>query len=132
MCSSSVSNPTGMAIHPRARTPEQRYISLVTSGDGSLGGGFRGGKFRHLEKFQNVADFHVVEICDDHTAFKARTHFAGVVLEPLQRAELRRVNERAVAYDAHLRVAPPPSILHVAARHCSRALDAECVAHFRT
>lgn len=62
--------------------------ALFASGGPGLSGGFGAGNFLDVESFENVADFHVVEIGDAGAAFKAGTNFAGVVLKALERAEL--------------------------------------------
>ena len=41
-----------------------------------------------LEAFEDIADFHVVEIRDAHAALESGAHFAGVFLESPQRTEL--------------------------------------------
>src|ERR1700733_13344 len=92
---------------------------------------FRGAEFGHLEAFQNVADLDVVEIGDAHAALKAGAHFAGIVLEALQRAELRSIDHRAFAHDANLRIALEYAVDDVAARNRAGTLDAERVAYCR-
>jgi len=64
--------------------------SLFAGGGAGTGlrGGFGAGNFLNIESFENVADFHVVEIGDAGAAFKTGTDFAGVVLEAFERAEL--------------------------------------------
>src|SRR5207302_8165333 len=90
-----------------------------------------GAHLGNAEAFQDIADLDVVEIGYARAAFKTGTHFAGIILESLQRVELRRVNHRSVAQHAHLRVAFQDTVDHVTARDRSRAFDAERVAHFR-
>lgn len=64
--------------------------ALFTGGGARAGlrGGFGTGNFLDVESFENVANFHVVEIGDAGTAFKTGTDFAGVVLKAFERAEL--------------------------------------------
>src|SRR5216683_3652822 len=90
---------------------------------GCFFGGFRGAHLRYVEAFENVADFHIVEVGHARAAFESCPHFAGVILEALQRAELRRVNDRAVADHPNLRVALEDAVQDVAARHRARAFD---------
>src|SRR5579863_1740902 len=97
----------------------------------TLSCGFSGRKLGHLEAFQNVADFDVVEVRDADAALKSSAHFARVVLESLQRTQLRRVDHRFVAQYAHLRFALEDAIDDVAASDRTRACDAERVANFR-
>src|SRR6266568_5158524 len=104
MCSSRVSKPTG----------------------------FCGAHFGDVEAFQNVANLDVIEVGHARTAFETRAHFAGVVFEPLQRTQLRRVNNCSVANHANLRFALQNSIDDVAARHRACAFYLERVPHFRT
>src|SRR5438477_7470615 len=125
MCSSRVSRPTGME---RLRKTEKL---LRTAGTLSLRGRFRGADLFHLETFQDIADFDVIEVGDARAALKTGTHFAGVILEALQRAELRGVDHRAVAHNANLRVALENAVHDVASGHRARALDAERIADFR-
>src|SRR5712692_8544731 len=92
-------------------------------------GGLRRRQLLHLEALQDVADLHVVEIGDAGAALEAGANLADVFFEAPQRAELGRVDYHAVAHDAHLRIALEHSVLHIASRNHSGALDAERVAH---
>src|SRR5262249_46463780 len=85
----------------------------------------------HLEAFQDVPNLDIVEIGDPGAALKSSTDFVGIVLEALQRAEPRGVNNRGVAHHADLRVALEHPVEHVASGNRSRTLDAKSVAHFR-
>src|SRR6267154_5337822 len=127
MCSSRVSRPTGM-WHSGGQSGG---LFLAGGGPAALSGGFRGAHLANAEAFQDIADLDVVEISDTCAAFKTSANFAGVILEALQRVELRRIDHRAFTQHAHLRVALQDAIDHVAARNRARALDAERVAHFR-
>src|SRR6202047_2125548 len=126
MCSSRVSRPTGMS-----GSAGQGLQLFARSWRAALRCGFRRAQLRHLEAFQYIADFHIVEIRDSCSTFKAGAHLASIVLEALERAQLRGVNDRSVAHDPHLRVPLEYAVHYVAARHRARALDAERVAHFR-
>src|ERR1700674_4678106 len=126
MCSSRVSRPTGMS-----GSGGQLGGLFLAGGPAALSGGFRGADLGDAEAFQDIADLHVIEIGDSCSAFKTSADFAGVILESLQRVELRRVNHRPVAQHADLRVALQDAIDYVAARNRSCAFDAECIAHFR-
>src|SRR6266404_7423965 len=126
MCSSRVSRPTGMS-----GSGGQLGGLFLAGGPAALSGGFRGAHLANAEAFQDIADLHIVEIGDARAAFKTSTDFAGIILESLQRIELRRVNYRPIAQHADLRVALQDAIDYVAARNRPRALDAERVAHFR-
>src|SRR5439155_12626755 len=99
-------------------------------GPAALSGGFRGAHLADAETFQDVANLDIVEIRHTRSAFKPGANFAGVILESLQRVELRGINYRTFAQHAHLRVALQDAVNHVAARNRSRALDAERVSHF--
>src|SRR5271168_999018 len=59
----------------------------------------------HLEGFDNVAGFHVVEILQRDTAFVTLRDFARVVLEALQRRELAFPYRAPVADQARTRTA---------------------------
>src|SRR5712692_3190820 len=100
MCSSRVSRPTGMC-----GSGGQLGGLFLGGGPAALSGGLRGAHFCNAEAFQDIADLHVVEIGDARAAFKTSADFAGVVLEPLQRAELRSVNHHSFTQHADLRVA---------------------------
>src|SRR5713101_1201762 len=126
MCSSRVSKPTGMS-----GSGGQLGGLFLAGGPAALSGGFRGARLGNAKAFQDIADLHVVEIGDSRAAFKTSAHFACVILESLQRAELRCVNHNSFAQHAHLRVALQDAIDHVAARNRSRTLDPERVAYFR-
>src|SRR5258708_394385 len=126
MCSSRVSRPTGMS-----GSGGQLGGLFLAGGPAALSGGFRGAHLANAEAFQDIADLHIVEISYARAAFETRTDFAGIILESLQRIELRRVDDRPIAQHADLRVALQDAIDHVAARNRPGALDAECVAHFR-
>src|SRR6266849_5763619 len=126
MCSSRVSKPTGMS-----GSGGQLGGLFLAGGPAALSGGFRGARLGNAKAFQDIADLHVVEIGGSRAAFKTSAYFGCVILESLQRAELRCVNHNSFAQHAHLRVALQDAIGHVAARNRSRALDAERVAHFR-
>src|SRR6266436_6266718 len=125
MCSSRVSRPTGMC-----GSGGQSGGLLLSGGPAALSGGFRGTYLRDCETFKDVADLDVIEISNARAAFKTRAYFAGVILEALQRAELRGVNHRTIAQHSHLRLALQDPVDHVAACHRTRALDTERVAHF--
>src|SRR4029077_12594795 len=87
MCSSRVSRPTGIC-----RSGGQLGGLFLAGGPAALSGGFRGAHLGNAKAFQDVADLHIVEIRDARAAFEPSAHFAGVILESLQRAELRRIN----------------------------------------
>src|SRR2546430_6404480 len=92
MCSSRVSKPTGMSS-----SGEQLGGLFLAGGRAGLSGGFCGAHLGNAEAFQYIANFDVVEIGDARAAFKTGAYFAGVILESLQRVELRRVNHRPIA-----------------------------------
>src|SRR6202043_2116185 len=79
---------------------------------------------------QEVADFHVVEVCNARSALKSRAHLAGIILEALQRAELRRVDDRTIAHNANLRVAFEHAVHYVASSDGTCALYAERIPYF--
>src|SRR5713226_19714 len=125
MCSSRVSRPTGMC-----RSGGQLGGLFLTGGPAALSGGFRSAHLGNTEAFQDIADLYVVEIGDARAAFKTGADFAGVILESLQRAELRCVNHRPIAQHADLCIALQDAIHDVATRDRPCALNAERVAHF--
>ena len=57
----------------------------------------RSGFFNGLKGFDDVADLDVVEVFEADAAFVALDHFAGVVLEALEGADLAGVDHHAVA-----------------------------------
>src|ERR1700674_4127221 len=107
ICSSRVSRPTGMS-----GSGGQLGGLFLAGGPAALSGSFCGAHLGNAEAFQDVADLHIVEVRYARAAFKAGTHFAGVVLEALQRAELRRVDHRTIANHANLRVALQHAVDH--------------------
>src|SRR6266849_1458543 len=126
MCSSRVSRPTGMC-----GSGGQLGGLFLTGGPAALSGGFRGTDLRDRETFKDVADLDVIEISNARAAFKTRAYFAGVILEALQRTELRSVNHRTIAQHSHLRLALQDPVDHVAACDRTRSFDSERIAHFR-
>src|ERR1700694_3245244 len=126
MCSSRVSRPTGMS-----GSGGQLGGLFLAGGPAALSGGFRVAHLANAEAFQDIADLHVVEIGDARAAFETSADFTRIILESLQRIELRRVDDRPIAQHADLRVALQDAIHHVTARNRPRALDAERVEHFR-
>src|SRR5438067_1713375 len=84
-----------------------------------------------LERLDDVADFHVVEVREVETAFEAFLHLARIVLEPLERVDRRRVDHRAVADHPRLRAAADDAVCDHAAGDRSDARRLERVAHFR-
>src|SRR6266853_5442528 len=100
MCSSRVSRPTGIS-----GSGGQLGGLFPAGGPAALSGSFCGAHFRYAKAFENVADLYVVEVGHACAALKSGAYFAGVILETLQGAELRRVNHLAIAPHAHLRVA---------------------------
>src|SRR6266852_3307171 len=112
MCSSRVSRPTGMS----GSGGQLGGLSLA-GGTDALSGGFRGAHLGNAEAFQDIADLHVIEIGDARAALKTSADFAGIILEPLQGVELRRVDDRPIAQHADLCVALQDAFDHVAARN---------------
>src|SRR5258708_16854229 len=99
MCSSRVSRPTGMW-----HSGGQSGGLFLAGGPAALSGGFRGAHLANAEAFQDIADLDVVEIGDACAAFKTSANFAAVILEALQRIQLRRIDHRPFTPNAHLRV----------------------------
>src|ERR1700722_14050862 len=111
----------------KVRLPAARGRSGV---DVAFGGGFRGRNLGDLEAFQDIADFHVIEIGDAGAALKSGANFADVVLKALQGAELGGVNHGAVTQHANLTVAFEHAIHDVATGDSAGAFHAESVANF--
>src|SRR5437879_13031779 len=107
MCSSRVSRPTGIS-----GSGGQLRGLFLAGGPSALSGSFCGAHLRHAEAFENVADLYVVEVGNACAALKSRAYLAGVILETLQGAELRRVNYGVVAQHADLCVALQDAIHH--------------------
>src|SRR6267378_5243747 len=126
ICSSRVSKPTGMC-----GSGGQLCGLFLAGGPAALSGSFRGTHLRDRETFEDVADLDVIKISNAGAAFETRAYFAGVILETLQRTELRGINHRTIAQHSHLRVALQDPVDHVAASNRARSLDPERVAHFR-
>src|SRR6266481_9018745 len=83
----------------------------------------------HLEGFDNVVRFHVVEILERDTAFVALRDFARVVLEALQGRELAFPYRAPVADQARAGAADDLAV-HDHASRDSRAGDVENLADF--
>src|SRR5581483_7736855 len=81
-----------------------------------------------LEHLEHVADLDVVEVGEVEAALEALLHLPRVVLEALQRVDRRRVDDRAVADDAHVRAAANDAACHHAARDRPDARGAEGLA----
>ena len=90
------------SMRPSLRRRKLRGAT-VRQGTGRPGHhGLQGGSlFDGLEGFDDVADLDVVEVLQAHAAFVALDHFAGVVLEALEGADLAGVDHHAVAEQAH-------------------------------
>src|SRR5208283_1447709 len=148
MCSSNVSNPTGIcgsepasfkvsfvfgtAASPLARSslsgnspgaacaPEFQFPDLpallAAGGPAALACGFCSTDLLDVETLQNVAHLHVVKIGDSQAAFITGADFADVILEALQGAEFRGIDQRSISQHAHLCVPLHNPIEHVAAR----------------
>src|SRR5260370_32590259 len=69
----------GLATH----APHLRKRTLATGGSAGLGSCFCAAELLHVEGFEDVADFYVVEIGYAYAAFKAGADFARVILEAL-------------------------------------------------
>src|SRR5712692_1232045 len=83
----------------------------------------------HLEGFDNVVRFHVVEILERDTAFVALRDFARVVLEALQRRELAFPYRAPIADQARASAADNLAVDDHASRD-GRAGDVENLADF--
>src|SRR5260370_1153774 len=126
MCSSRVSRPTGIS-----GSGGQLSGLLPTGGPAALSGSFCGAHFRHAKAFENVPDLYVVEVRNACATLKSGAYFTGVILETLQRTELRSVNHGAIAQYAHLRVTLQDAVDHVAAANRTRPFHSHSLAHFR-
>src|SRR5437660_8888745 len=77
-----------------------------TTTSSALAGAPRVQRPRHFldpVRFDEVADLDVVEVLDPDAAFEPFPHFAGVVLEPLQRGQRAVVHLDAAADHPHPR-----------------------------
>src|SRR5713101_8216099 len=83
----------------------------------------------HLEGFDNVVGFHVVEVLERDTAFVALRDFARVILEALQGRELAFPYRAPVADQARASAADNLAVDHHASRD-GRAGDVENLADF--
>src|SRR6202140_4626996 len=97
MCSSRVSKPTGMS----GSRGTDSGLSARRWG-AALRGRFRGAHLCHLEAFQDIANLHIIEIGDARAALEPGAHFAGIVLEALQRTELGGVHLQAEEHTSEL------------------------------
>src|SRR6266852_2815134 len=80
--------------------------------------------------FNHVAFLHVVIVLDVDTALHAVTHFAGIILEPLERPDLALVNLDTIAHEPDFRITFDGAIQHGTARHGADLRHAEGVTHF--
>src|SRR5712664_1420528 len=90
MCSSRVSRPTGMW-----RSGGQTGGLFLAGGPAALSGAFRGAHLGDAELLQDLGYFNVVEMRDAGSAVNTGAHFAGVLLEALERVELVSGNHRS-------------------------------------
>src|SRR5438552_1412357 len=116
------------------RTPTKPLAMAGQRGSAALA---RGGRRRgdlverrpldltRLERLEHVALLDVVEAVEEDAALEPLGDLPRVVLEPLQLRDRRRVDDRAVADDAHPRVAPHDAVGDHAARDRAETRDLE-------
>src|SRR6185437_2169889 len=90
---------------------------------------FRRNPLRH-KRLDHIIRLHVGEVPKGHAAFEATFHLAGIVLEPLQRLDLTRIDDYAIAQQAHFAVSRQHSVQHHAASHVADLGDPENVPDF--
>src|SRR5436309_1438002 len=91
-----------------------------------------GGHLLGRKGLEDVAFLDVAEPVDADAALHAVRHFAGVVLEALERADLALEDLFATAHDFDFRIATDNSILHAAAGDGAHLGNTEDVDDFRT
>src|SRR5579862_3734679 len=84
-----------------------------------------------LEDLEDVAFLHVVETLEEDAALEPFSDLARVVLESLQLRDLRRVDDGAVADDAHVRIAADDAVRDHAACDRAEPRNTEERAHLR-
>src|SRR5215472_8906501 len=82
------------------------------------------------ERLNHIALFDVIEVRDVDAAFHAVADFAGIILEPLERADLAFVNLHAVAHQANVGIAFDDAVQDITSGHGSHLGDAESLAYF--
>src|SRR5205085_10052650 len=88
------------------------------------------GRLFDAERFDDVADFDVLEALDADAALEALTDFRDVLLEVTQRCDLAFENDAVVAQQSNARRPRNHTLGHHAAGNRARLRNLERVAHF--
>src|SRR5258707_13363393 len=79
------------------------------------------------ERLDHVAGLDVVIVGERDAALEARLHFAGVILEALERIDLAGVDQHVVAQQTYVVVAADDAVIHITPSHAADLRNPEHV-----